>query len=195
MTYKQFSPSLSFVVELCLFFFKYRLLKYKIKSRKNYAHSQLCFPWWNAWVHRNTILGSNLVLNRSKGSRQRKVIVLPCSDSPFQEVSGQRRASSEEVTKRVNRLESKSHKGWWWNCVFEPGADRAHKYPVGQWHGPHDVKLWPVMGDLGSCQIMELFLRQSYPKIEWPTLQGSELLIIRDVQTRTAWPPTGDARN
>ena len=39
---------------------------------------------------------------------------------------------------------------------------------------------------LGSCQSSGLFLTQSCLKIEWPTLQRSELIVIRDVQTRTA---------
>lgn len=46
------------------------------------------------------------------GSRQRKVIVLSCSNAASQEVFGQKGTSAGRARKRVKRVEIKSHEGW-----------------------------------------------------------------------------------
>lgn len=50
------------------------------------------------------------------------------------------------------------------------------------------------MEALGNGPIIRLFLRQRCLKIEWPTFRGSELLVIRDVQTRTTMRNQGSGQ-
>ena len=56
---------------------------------------------------------------------------------------GKEEQAQRRVTKRVNRLEIKSHAGWSWNCDFEPGEGR---YEYSDHLGQGELTTWCQIG-------------------------------------------------